>query len=74
MSEDEKSESREMKPGRAGWVRVEPTVRPSPKQSPPERMARLVLSLLEWERMHMPTSSKGEHRSYRVKVKVEKLN
>ena len=69
MNEDEESQPGEVKPDRAGWVRVEPTVRPSPKSLPPERAARLDSSLVEWEREFMPVSPKGKDWSYCVNVK-----
>ena len=46
LNEAEKSEPRDMKPDRAGWVRVEPTVRPSPGLVNPELAAVLDLSLI----------------------------
>jgi hypothetical protein len=55
--------------GTGGWVRVELKVRPSPRHWHPEHAAHLRLSLLEWEREFMPTTPKGECRSYRVRVK-----
>ena len=69
----EKAGRREGAEGNAGGVRVERKVRPSSKHWRPKHAARLVLSLLERERGFMPTSPKGDHRSYRVRMKAEKL-
>ena len=60
-------------PATRGWVRVEREVRPSPKRWCPERTARLDSNLLERERKIMPTTPKGKHRSYGVKMKAETL-
>jgi hypothetical protein len=49
MSGAEEAGRRERAEGKAGGVRVERRVRPSPKQKPPEPAVPWDLSLLEWE-------------------------